>query len=284
MKRPIDLIIEFINEYYIEPIIYDTGYNPINTISWGIILVICLFAILKLLDVLKIEIDQKFIASLVPFVVSGALLRVVEDAGIVDAPLSYLLITPLIFFLVTGITLLCILLGKVIQKYSNINLLKQDKTVLVMGSIFAIIILYQLLQHTTNKVNIWVPLQILTLTLIIAVIIGIFIKKGYLEILSKKINFSIMIAHIFDASSTYVGINMGAREKHVIPALFIDITGTPAVMFVLKFLVIIVALLIVRLYIKDEREFELKNLILFTLLVLGLAPGIRNTIRLTIGV
>ncbi|PTD93561.1 hypothetical protein C9439_07110, partial [archaeon SCG-AAA382B04] len=44
----IESVWDFIHRYYIYPIIHDSGYNPVNTLTWAVILVLSLFGILKL--------------------------------------------------------------------------------------------------------------------------------------------------------------------------------------------------------------------------------------------
>jgi len=67
----IDIIRQFILKYYIDPIIYDTGYNPVNTLTFGILLGVILFGVLKLLEKLDIELDRQFILAVVPYVLVG---------------------------------------------------------------------------------------------------------------------------------------------------------------------------------------------------------------------
>lgn len=100
-------------------------------------------------------------------------------------------------------------------------------------------------------------------------------------------NLLIIFAHLFDASATFRGMqHYGYVEKHVLPSLAIEALGTPAVMYLLK-----VPLIIVIIYVLDvlyARELEayprLKVLIKFVIITLGMAPGLRNTIRLAMGV
>ena len=85
MSFSIDQILQFINTYYLNPIRTDEGYNPVNTFTWAIVLGICLFGVFKLLNKLEVKITPRFIASILPFVLAGSTLRVIEDspAGIV---------------------------------------------------------------------------------------------------------------------------------------------------------------------------------------------------------
>ena len=110
MDSLIDRILQFINTYYLDPIRNDSGYNPVNTFTWAIVLGFSLYGVIKLLDRLKIKITPRFIALVMPFVLAGSSMRVIEDSpvGIVHPPLSYLLITPNIYFLVFVITIICL--------------------------------------------------------------------------------------------------------------------------------------------------------------------------------
>jgi uncharacterized membrane protein len=71
---------QFIETYYIHPITHDTGYNPINTITWALVLVVCLFLTFRLLKRLKIDMNYRFIAAVVPYIVVGARCRVALTA------------------------------------------------------------------------------------------------------------------------------------------------------------------------------------------------------------
>jgi uncharacterized membrane protein len=92
---------------------------------------------------------------------------------------------------------------------------------------------------------------------------------------------------MLDASSTFIGMSLlNYHEEHVVPTFFIDIAGNftsdPAiVMYPLKLLVFIPVL-----YLLDNK-FEDKKLIAImklAILVLGLSPATRNTLRILMGV
>ena len=118
MSFLIDKISQFINTYYLDPIRSDEGYNPVNTFTWAVVLGICIFGVFRLLEKLEVKITPRFIASVLPFVLAGSSLRVLEDspAGIIHPPLSYLLITPNIYFLVFAVTVGCLWLSIRLQK------------------------------------------------------------------------------------------------------------------------------------------------------------------------
>lgn len=277
----LDRLIDFVYKYYVSPIIHDSGYNPVNTLTWGIILVLSLFGVLRLLDKLDVDIDKRLIYSLIPFIYVGSSLRVVEDAEILSAPLSYILITPLIYFLIALLVILALLVGYFLNKKFGSD---KKKIVLFSGLIYSVITSVLLINFgLKNPVNLSVPLKVISYSLI--VFTPIFLAEDLLHIsnlLSEKIYILIFYVHVFDASSTFVGYGLGATEKHVVPSFFINLTGTAAVMYPLKISIIFFTIYIVDSVFREGED--LGVLTLLALLVLGLAPGLRNTLRLTLGV
>ncbi|OKY79140.1 MAG: putative membrane protein [Candidatus Methanohalarchaeum thermophilum] len=278
----LDKLIEFINKYYINPIVQDSGYNPVNTLTWGILLVLCFFGIIKLLDTLDIKVNRKFVFSLIPFIFVGSTFRVFEDAGIFSPPVKYLFITPLIYFLIAGIVI-SILLAKYLIRKTETDL-KTTKMLFITGSAIAILNLAILTSWGINNpgTNPLVPLKIIGTAIAVFSPIAatlLYYKKSFI---SDNIYITILGCHIFDASSTYIGYQLGAKEKHVLPSLLIEWSGQPAIMFPLKLTVIILSIyLIEKTFLKED---EFKVLLYLVLIVLGLAPALRNTLRLTLGV
>ena len=92
----------------------------------------------------------------------------------------------------------------------------------------------------------------------------------------------IIYAHMLDASSTYIGVDwFGYYEKHVVPTFIINLTGTAAIMYPLKLLVLLPALSMIDKSLEDP---SLRNLAKLVLITLGLAPAVRNTLRLALGI
>ena len=94
------------------------------------------------------------------------------------------------------------------------------------------------------------------------------------------------MAHLMDASSTYIGIDkLGYFEKHVVPSYLIELTGTALVMYQLKLNIFIGVIYVIDTEFEvDERSFNLKELIIMVILILGLSPATRNTVRMMLGI
>ena len=283
MTSYIDKVSGFINTYYIDPILQDEGYNIINTLTWAIILGLCIFAVVKLLKKLDIQVDNRFIAAIVPFVLAGSSIRVLEDAGAIQQPFSLLLITPIIYFVVFFITLVCLLTAKMLSKKWNGN--SMETIFASMGTLWFVFNIFLLL--SIQKIALpMVILYILGLGTLITAIVYITAKKTGFDILADRLNISILGAHMLDASSTFIGVDMlGYYEKHVLPSYLIDLTGTAFVMYPLKLAIFIPVLYIIDTNFNEgEESRNLRTFVKMVILVLGLSPACRNTIRMFFGV
>ena len=262
-------------KYYVEPIIYDTGYNPVNTVTWAILLGICILGLIRIFKRLNLKMDEKLVLYTLPYVLAGSSLRVIEDAGLVKPPASYLLITPLIYFLVFFVTTASLILTK---KFLGKNF---HRAYAVIGLLWTFMNLAAL--STISIQRPLVPVAVLFLgTLLTGTIYILRLALPQLNFLNNRYNLAILYSHMLDASSTYIGVDwFGYYEKHVVPTYLIDLTGTAAIMYPLKLLVLLPLLSIIDKYIEDK---SLLNLTKLALIVLGLAPAIRNTLRLTLGI
>ena len=273
MNEP-STIIAFIQRYYIDPIIYDTSYNPVDTITFALILGLSVLVLIRLLGRSRIPVDGRLVLFTLPYILAGSSLRVIEDADLVAAPWRYLLITPLIFFLVFLATAASLFITRRIWKerfyfrYAAIGFIWTALNLALLSS--------------GGWQNLWVIPAVFVMGSVLAG--GIILLQRHFSwpgFLEDGFSRMIIYAHMLDASSTYLGVDwFFYHEKHVLPTYLIDLAGTAAVMFPLK-----LAVLLPVLYMIDRslEEPSLRNLTRLTLITLGLAPAVRNTLRLALG-
>ncbi|NAT10770.1 hypothetical protein C4E22_04370 [ANME-1 cluster archaeon AG-394-G06] len=276
-----DAIKEFLYTYYIHPITYDTGYNPVNTITWALMLGLIIFVLLKILKKLGIVIDKRFIAAVSPYIFVAASLRVMEDADLFSPPISYMLITPLIYFLIFFCCVAILVILRVLSGPNRIN-----DYVMVFGLIGVLWFIANMILLLRNDVivNVWVLFAVIGISGMIMLVIYIIGAKLHAKFLTESLNVSVLAAHLLDASSSYIGIDfLGYHGKHVIEGMIVQYTGSAAGMFLLKLGILMPVLYLLDICF-DEREIELKNLVLLALIVIGLAPAVRNTLRMILGV
>jgi Predicted membrane protein len=288
----INSILDFIQKYYIDPIINDSGYNIFNTVTWAIILGIAVYFLIYFFQKMNIKIDAKSMAATFPFVIAGASLRVVADSGAISPPFSYVLITPNIYFFVFLLTAACLIFALLLQKYRIVKTFHQVYAAL--GILF-ILAVYTALFSVCAIANWYVPFAVIAVGLIITLAVGFIAKKTGSSIFSDKLNLTILAAHLMDATSTVIGIEVfGYVEKHVLPAYLIELTGSAYVMYPLKLSIFLIVVLLLDKGLesagadeseKDKNQLEqIKNAIKFVIIILGIAPAIRNSIRLMFGI
>jgi uncharacterized membrane protein len=266
---------DFLQRYYIDPIIHDTSYNPVDTVTWAALLGLSLLALLWLLPRWGVVMDDRLVLYTLPYILAGSSLRVIEDADIVAAPWRYLLITPIIFFLVFFVTAACLLFARRIWGEAY------HARYAALGGLWAAGNLALLLG--LDVVNGWVvPAVFLLGSSLVAAFCLLCRRLEALGFLRDRFNMMVVYAHMLDASSTYIGVDwFGYYEKHVVPTALIDLSGTAAVMFPLKVLVLLPALYLIDRQVEGSAA---RSLIRLTLITLGLAPAVRNTLRLALGI
>jgi uncharacterized membrane protein len=85
----------------------------------------------------------------------------------------------------------------------------------------------------------------------------------------------------FDGAATFIGVEFyGYSEQHVLPSLIGGHFGYIA-FFLLK---IFISCIVIWLLNKEKIEEDEKHLVVYAIIVMGLAPGIRDTLRMAAGV
>ncbi len=259
---------EFIKEYYIDSIVYKEGYNVVNTLTWAAILIVAVYALYKFLGK-RLEFDEKFVYANVPYVLLGSSVRVVEDAGFLSPPVSYIFMTPFIYVLIFLIAFPTLLLS--LKIYGE----KYYKPYSAFGIILAAGVLV-LLFANLPVVSAWViPAGVGFSAVSTALFYTVSLKP-----MKNNLSMLVIFSHMLDGFETFFGISyLGYWELHVLPRYLIEKFGPPSLPMV-KFLVFYA---IIYLLDTSEEDKNLKNYIKFVLVVLGLAPGLRDGIRMMFG-
>ena len=246
---------------------FDFVYTPQITFIFGVLLVFGTFLVYKLFERMKLKIDEKFLYSVLPWILLIAIVRVMVDAK--TYPNIFLLTTPGIIFSFLAVMLPSFYLGNLIEKKHGF---KYWKTVALIGS--ALIILHIPFLKIVNMPGLVFVLIVWLMSLIV-----LRFSDKLLKI--PSLAFWAISTHLLDASATSVSIKFfGYVEKHFLPNHLIQ-TTTPWIMFPLKLLFIVPAVWVVWKY---SEEKKLRNFLTIVILVLGLAPGLRDLIRLALGV
>jgi uncharacterized membrane protein len=359
-----DQISRFIYDYYLLPIIYDTGYNPVNTLTWISLLVVALYLANRYLSKLIKYIDLKFFSIVSIYMIAAASLRVLEDAELFLPPLSYLFITPFIDLLIalTGIVsvLFALLLKRSGKKkrwfpfffggvaYLVLNIFylffyfssttsvrlipspliflgaslipflvcfahynyKKKVDPMVMSSIGGLVVVsfsfyfigYWLVRGRWAEIgessHLWIILAVIGLA---GAITGVIYLLAYGSTKRWKnasfylypINLLVIFAQLMDATATSIGMDwFGYTEKHWIPSALIGLADKiglayPATLVMLPIKLGLVVLLVyfIDLLSKESETYaNFGKLLKLVIFMLGLGPGIRDTLRIAMGI
>jgi uncharacterized membrane protein len=238
---------------------------------------------------MDIRIDTSFTISILPFIVWAASTRVLHDAAVANAlPQAIndfyslpIFPTPGSYFITFTLVLITLLISLGVQKYKDIP---YYKTMTSLGVVFCIINF--ILLPLPN------PYPLLLIGGITLLWAGLFtipqlipgIPGKVKKLFSQENNF-ILSAHFLDATATVVSLTLfGYVEQHVVPRLLFPYMG-PYAMFFLKAIVVIPVLwLLDRHRADDPKSAEFIHFLKTVVLILGLAPGLRDTLRLMAGV
>ena len=335
----------FIWKYFVGPIVADAaghevsyhgivvheGYTILSELVYGAFLVLFIYLLYRLFEKYGIRADMRFVVSTLPFIVYGAVSRVVEDAGILAEPLSYLFISPVIYIQIGILFALALVYGMRVRGSTafGYTMLANNIAYLIVYMIFLpdycshsvhplAFALFSLvafaLYHRSREKDISTSiasfgmLAMLSSLYVVtsfslehahfdarilvgpaaaaaiaagAYAAGRFFKVG---LLTERLNVLLIFGHMLDGMTTYFAVvnplhwSITYGEKHPLPDVLMKHAygiGYP----LLKLFVILGVI-----YVIDDLKENLKNIIKFFVLFLGLSPGLRDLLRIMIGV
>ena len=243
------------------------SYTLGSTASLGIVLVALTGVVYYFFKKLKIKLDSKILIGLFFWVLLAAFVRVFEDANIY--PKNFFTVSPGIIILFAGFFIPVLYFGGLLEKNRKIEMWKTLSVSAIVPIIF----------HLP-----FVRLANMPGFLVVMSIFGAIVGVMYLTnrfIKTDNFSFLAIAAHMFDASATFTSIQFyGYSEQHVIPTFLIGIFG-PWAMFLLKIVIILPVVFAINKYSENE---NLRKFLLIATFAIGLAPALRDTFRLLMGV
>jgi uncharacterized membrane protein len=277
------------------------GYTMVSELTYGVILIIALYYIYRLLKKLKIRVDWRFALALMPFILFGPVTRVLEDTGYFHEPWVYWFISPFIYFLIAFFAILFLVLGCYIENKFGSSKITVNKVLFVGGLCFLIPsivpiggwILGARWGSTTGiSFNVFlIVLGIILLVVFLVYFIANYFKENKKIVVYKNpLNLAMLSGHLIDGLTSYISIkdpfSMGLfyTEKHPASNFLLEIWGP--LFPIVKFLLIIFVVYVFDVLYKDELKgyANLINLLKIGILILGFSPGLRDLLRVTMGV
>jgi len=286
------MISDFIYKYYIDPIRMGQPYNIVDTLTYALILVLGVYLLYRWmsqstwLSDIGFKIDARFILATLPYVVLGGLLRVVQDTGMITGDFQFLLVTPLIYFVLFFFTISMLFLSRYLTLQGFTKSFLSFYTFAGIMSAFVVLLVLFAWGINYAQVDLFIlaiiPLMALTATFLVWACMRYLLQWEYV---TDPLYLILIFGQLLDASATSYGIDLHPSvryiEQHVVGSGLIELTHTAFVMFPLKLVVLFPAIYIMELYRKEANP-AFWHLVLLAMIVVGLAPGIRDMMRMVL--
>lgn len=278
-------------DYFLNPILANGWFNPVNTITYAVILIVAVLLVFKLLFRMGIKIDKYFMYAILPFIFWGSSTRVLHDAAVarVLSPEltaifgSNIFPTPGSYFITFTFAIVVMLASLAVMRTTRIP---YWKPMMVVGIIASLVNIWLL--PWVSFIPFLLVVGILALWMGLFYVLSVAFKHPFfsrrhlhLNRLFSKTNQAILGAHLLDAAATFISLSLyGYREQHVLPR-FVFQFADPVSFFLLKIAVVLPVLWVLDTY-SDDKNF--RNFLKIVVFILGAAPGLRDLIRLMVGV
>ncbi len=276
-------LIDFINRNYIDGIVNDTSYNHLDMITYVIVLFAGVYAVLKLLNKLRIRVDEEFVIATIPYILMGSVFRVIEDADLLKPPVKYFFITPLIYFVIFAICFCTLLVMRYLEKIQKIK--DHIRMYAIAGVALSLAGVAILIFDSSSELN----LDIVAYSLVPAIVMTEFVKRispaiGMTYLRCRMYSFAIF-SFLLDSLTTYIGVDLlGYSNKHPFSSFLTSIAGTGAVLVPLSLILVVLIVLLLEKDSREEQNQDEKYMMTLTLIVLGFSMGARNLLAMVFGV
>ncbi len=274
---------DFIEEFFISPILEKTGYNPVNTLVYAGIAIVAVYLLFRILKRSGIKMGNNFFWGVLSFVLFGSTMRAVTDAVdsgvfsgatpahqfILDSGFydyGFLTVTPGIYIMVAALLLITI---AILSYFKRMELLPYVGIALFIPNFLLLIPFMQYIEYA-------VPV------LILAGIPVYFIYRKYGAVASAVVG-----GHALDGAATFIILDVFSTavgknyfEQHVLSRFVGELLGTYFLFYLLK-----VAIASAAVYLVEKEGMKPDERIFFYLVIaiIGLAPGIRSVLRMVCG-
>lgn len=306
---------QWIWRYYWGPVVADSqgtvasyngveaiaGYTYVSGLTYGLILILCLYGIYRLLKKLNIVVDWHFALALLPLILFGPTTRVLEDSNLFNPPVVYFFISPLIYFQIAFYAIFFIILGYYLNKKFKHKFLSVNNVIFIGGLCFLLPALFFVIKWLAGygwgdtsgvRFDVFlISVGIVSLVTSLVYISSFIIKnKDFSLSFRNPLNLSMLVGHMLDGVVTYISIkdpfSMGFSyyEKHPASDTLLELWGP--LFPIAKFLMIIFVIYVFDILYKEELKnyVTLVNLLKIVILILGFGPGLRGLLRVTMGV
>ena len=259
------------------------GYNLVNTITYLAVVLYSLPGLRVFLDTLDIDLTTRLAYGLAPIILAGGAMRALEDLGVLGA-LDVLFITPSIYFVIAGVTLVGLALGAILR---NHDVSSVPITVGLLGSVWAVLAVGWALHYGVTAAETFRPIvPVLTIGIALLVTGGFYLAGSVTgwSALHHPMYLLVIFGQMWDAAQNLVGVTLyGYTPKMFITKQLYQWTGFEGSTFVVKLLAVVFVVWMLAGG-DDDLPHEQWWLIAMVIIAVGLPMGVRGTTRMMLGV
>ncbi len=276
----IDKILNFTWKYLAGPVVADargmenvtrngitasTGYNLVNTVAWMLLAGLIIYLVYQFFERRDLGFDMETALYSTPFVLLGGVLRFLDDAAVIQYPLSILLITPVIYIVIAAPYL-------AVSYFSEEG--NWERNLLYTG---AALLVPSLVISFTGFQNLRTGLLI-PVVLVSGVLTALF-YAGVRDTVYDRLEYhASALSQFFGGAVSMLAVENGYVQKQLLAQYSTQLMGSPGI------LVVKAAVLGLALYtVQDMDDDRMSGLIILGLLAIGLGTGLRVLLRLVAG-
>ncbi len=292
------------------------GYTLVSELGYAVTLIVALVGVVFLLRRLDVGQERSLFFALFPFMLFGGALRVVEDANdalrgagaeAIPFPWNTLIISPIIYFTVFGVTLTALLVSVALARSGIVE--EYEYPLAGIGTLALVVTVGYLfvLAFTTERVTLHPEILVVVLvgaTLVTAVTwwaINRFAPE--INAGTASIGAVVIWGHAVDGVANVAVLDWALElglageygAKHPVNRAIVNITSsvfpesvTSVIGTAWPFLLVKIVAALAVVWVFDEQIFEESPryaiLLLIAILAVGLGPGTRDMLRATFGI
>ncbi len=276
---------QFVTEYFVNPIQYPDAYAPynaVNTTVFAVIAIAAIYLIYKFLNSRGIKTDEKFYWAIIPYIFLGSIVRVLSDAKVFPRGVElggitfYPFITPQIYVVIFAVTIALLLLCRKFFQEQWHEAFSKAGWLLVIISILPLVQLFKNFALFGG---------------ILAIVAVLFLALRFSPLKTTKMEKMLILSQGFDGAATFVGVQFGGySEQHIVGNFIFSAFGGPLAFLVVELLFAVVVVYVLRREGEKnsnvEKGAKVEEIAFISLIItiFGLAPGLRDALRLLAGV
>lgn len=264
-------IASFFNDYFIHPILIDSGYNVFNTLAYALLAIVILYGVYAALKKLKLKVDVRLFYAALPFVVFGSITRAFVDHGYYAMTpwKKFLLISPGVWLFSVALFCLSFVLAYFLYKQYKLSVWKMTA---MLGSLAVVTSLLTVINELAFE---WLVGIAVILLIFILLCLAIYFGAKHCQIsaFTNKVGFAAIACQLWDGVNTSTILSMyGGWEKHFVPRWLIKNFG-PWSFLLAKIAILLPSVYLLYRYVEDR---ALRNTFLIGIAIFGLGEGLRN--------